>query len=152
MQPRIKSPAITLPGVRDAMLKIAKATEDAGVPPATLELVSARVGQLNGCSVCVDMHSKELVKEGEPNERIFAVAAWRESPRFTDGERAALALAESVTRLSDRNDPVPDDVWAQAAEEYDEKQLAALILDIGAVNLWNRLNASTRQVPGSSWA
>jgi len=131
---------------------VSQPQENAGVPATTRALDHLRASQINGCSVCVDMHSKELVKEGEPNERIFAVAAWRESPRFTDGERAALALAESVTRLSDRNDPVPDDVWAQAAEEYDEKQLAALILDIGVVNLWNRLNASTRQVPGSSWA
>jgi len=148
----MSNPALLVPDAMGSLQALGKALGNAGVPATTRALVHLRASQINGCSVCVDMHSKELVKEGEPNERIFAVAAWRESPRFTDGERAALALAESVTRLSDRNDPVPDDVWAQAAEEYDEKQLAALILDIGAVNLWNRLNASTRQVPGSSWA
>ena len=152
MQARMSNPALLVPDAMGSLQALGKALGNAGVPATTRALVHLRASQINGCSVCVDMHSKELVKEGEPNERIFAVAAWRESPRFTDGERAALALAESVTRLSDRNDPVPDDVWAQAAEEYDEKQLAALILDIGAVNLWNRLNASTRQVPGSSWA
>jgi AhpD family alkylhydroperoxidase len=148
----MSNPALLVPDAMGSLQALGKALGNAGMPATTRALVHLRASQINGCSVCVDMHSKELVKEGEPNERIFAVAAWRESPRFTDGERAALALAESVTRLSDRNDPVPDDVWAQAAEEYDEKQLAALILDIGAVNLWNRLNASTRQVPGSSWA
>ena len=152
MQARMSNPALLVPDAMGSLQALGKALGNAGVPATTRALVHLRASQINGCSVCVDMHSKELVKEGEPNERIFAVAAWRESPRFTDGERAALALAESVTRLSDRNDPVPDDVWAQAAEEYDEKQLAALILDIGVVNLWNRLNASTRQVPGSSWA
>jgi len=148
----MSNPALLVPDAMGSLQALGKALGNAGVPARTRALDHLRASQINGCSVCVDMHSKELVKEGEPNERIFAVAAWRESPRFTDGERAALALAESVTRLSDRNDPVPDDVWAQAAEEYDEKQLAALILDIGVVNLWNRLNASTRQVPGSSWA
>ena len=152
MQARMSNPALLVPDAMGSLQALGKALGNAGVPATTRALVHLRASQINGCSVCVDMHSKELVKEGEPNERIFAVAAWRESPQFTDGERAALALAESVTRLSDRNDPVPDDVWAQAAEEYDEKQLAALILDIGVVNLWNRLNASTRQVPGSSWA
>jgi AhpD family alkylhydroperoxidase len=141
-----------VPDAMGSLQALGKALENTGVPASTRALVHLRASQINGCSVCVDMHSKELENEGEPNDRIFAVAAWRESPRFTDAERAALALAESVTRLSDRSDPVPDDVWAAAVQEYDEKQLAALILDIGAVNLWNRLNASTRQVPGGSWA
>jgi alkylhydroperoxidase family enzyme len=77
------------------------------------------------------------------------VAAWREAPYFTDAERAALALAEAVTRLSDREDPVPDKVWDEAARHYSEQELGALVLSIGMVNLWNRVNVSTRQVPGA---
>lgn len=94
------------------------------------------------------MHSRDARKAGETDERLFAVAAWREAPYFTDAERAALALAEAITRLSDRADPVPDAVWDEAARHYEEPALAALILSIATVNLWNRLNASTRQVAG----
>ena len=110
-----------------------------------------RASQINGCSVCVDMHARDLRKAGESDERIFAVAAWRETPYYTDAERAALALAEAMTRLSDRPDPVPDDVWDEAARHYDEPALAALMLSIATVNVWNRLNAATRQVAGSAW-
>jgi len=152
MQARMNNPAMLVPDAMGSLLALGRSLENAGVPVTTRAMVHLRASQINGCSVCVDMHSKELVDEGEPTERIFAVAAWRESPLFSDAERAALALAESVTRLSDRSDPVPDDVWAQATREYDDKQLAALVLDIATVNLWNRLNASTRQVPGGSWA
>lgn len=148
MQPRIKSPAISLPGVRDAMLKIAKATEDAGVPPATLELVSARVGQLNGCSVCVDMHSRIMKKRGESDARIFSIAVWRETPYYTEPERAALALAEVATRLHDRPDAVPDDIWNRAAAHYDETALAGLVTAIAMANAWNRLNVTTGQITG----
>ena len=82
-------------------------------------------------------------------ERIFAVGAWRESPRFSDAERAALALTEAATRLSDRSDPVPDEVWEQAAEHYDEQALAALVIEIASINAWNRINATIRQVAGA---
>jgi alkylhydroperoxidase family enzyme len=98
--------------------------------------------------VCVDLHSRALRKLGEKPERIFAVSAWREAPYYSDAERAALALTEAASRLSDRPDPVPDDVWKEAARHYDETQLSALVMSIGMVNLWNRLNASTRQVGG----
>jgi len=87
-------------------------------------------------------------QSGETDERLFAVAAWRDTPYFTGAERAALALAESVTRLNDHSDPVPDGIWNEAARHYDERALAALLLAIAAVNVWNRLNASTRQVAG----
>jgi AhpD family alkylhydroperoxidase len=119
------------------------------VPSGTLDLVHLRASQINGCSVCVDMHSRDARKAGETEERLFAVAAWREAPYFTDPERAALALAEAVTRLSDREDPVPEAVWDEAARHYEEPALAALILSIATVNLWNRLNAATRQVAGA---
>jgi len=120
------------------------------VPQATLELVHLRASQLNGCSACADSGWRTARKAGETDERIFAVAAWREAPYFTEAERAALALAEAVTRLSDRADPVPDEIWDQAARHYDERGLAALILMIATTNFFNRLNVSTRQ-PAGAW-
>ncbi|HET9142619.1 carboxymuconolactone decarboxylase family protein, partial [Actinophytocola sp.] len=103
----------------------------------------------NGCSVCVQMHAGELKKLGESDERIWGVGAWRDAPYFTDAERAALALTESVTRLADRPDPVPDEVFDEAAKHFDEAALMSLILHITAINAWNRLNVATRQVAGS---
>jgi AhpD family alkylhydroperoxidase len=119
-----------------------------GVPSRTLDLVYLRASQINGCSVCVDMHSRDLKKAGETDERLFAVVAWRDNPSFTDAERAALALSEAVTRLSDRPDPVPDEIWEEAARHYDEPALAALIIAIANINVWNRLNVTVRQVVG----
>ncbi|HEX4404187.1 MAG TPA: carboxymuconolactone decarboxylase family protein [Polyangia bacterium] len=148
MEPRIKSPALTLPGARDAILAIVKAAEDCGVPRATLDLLNVRVGQINGCSVCVDMHSRALKKLGETDRRIFAVGAWREAPYFTEAERAALALAEATTRLSDRADAVPNEIWDEAARHFSAAQLGGLVMAIAVANLWNRLNAATRQVSG----
>lgn len=148
MQPRIKTPALTLAGTRDAILSIVKATEGCGVPGTTLELVHVRVGQINGCSVCVDMHARALKKLGESDPRIFTLAVWRETPYYTDAERAALALAEAVTRLSDRTDAVPDEVWQEAAGHFSEAALGALVMTIAVANLWNRLNVATRQVTG----
>jgi AhpD family alkylhydroperoxidase len=148
MQPRMKNPALTLPGAMEALMALGKSTEERGVPRATRELVNMRASQINGCSVCIDMHSRALKKMGEKDERIFAVAAWREAPYYSDAERAALALAEAVTRLNDRADAVPDETWKEAARHYDETALAALVLSIGVINLWNRVNAATRQISG----
>src|SRR5262249_59272212 len=121
-----------------------------GVDPATLELVHLRASQINGCSACVDSGAKAARKAGETEERLATVAAWRETPYFTGAERAALALAEAATRLADRPDPVPDEIWDAAADHYDEKQLAAIILMIAVTNLFNRLNATTPHVAGAS--
>jgi len=140
---------MVVPNAMPALLALGKSAENGGVPSRTHALAHLRASQINGCSVCVDMHSRELKKAGETDERLFAVAAWREAPYFTDAERAALALTEAVTRLSDRPDPVPDEIWNEAARHYDESALAALILSIATVNVWNRLNAATRQVPGA---
>ena len=112
-------------------------------------LVVLRASQINGCSVCVDMHSRELKAAGEPDERIFTVAAWHEAPYFTDAERAALALTEAATRLADDPDPVPDRIWEEAARHFDQSQLAALVISIAAINAWNRINATTRQITGN---
>lgn len=148
MQPRMKSPALALPGAMQAIMALGKSTEDHGVPKATLEMVNMRASQINACSVCVDMHFRMLKKLGEPDERIFAISAWREAPYYSEAERAALALAEAATRLNDRADPVPDEIWKEAAQHYDETALGALVMAIGLINLWNRLNAATRQVSG----
>jgi len=148
MQARMKNPAMIVPDAMQALQDLAKSMEQGGVPPRTLGLVHLRASQINGCSVCVDGGSRNAKKAGETDERRFAVAAWRDAPYFTDAERAALALTEAVTRLSDRADPVPDDVWDEAARHYDEPALAALILAIATVNVWNRLNVTTRQVAG----
>jgi AhpD family alkylhydroperoxidase len=148
MQPRMKSPALTLPGALDGLLSLSKLAAG-DLPRATLELVNLRASQINGCAVCVDMHSRALKKLGEPDERIFAASAWREAPYYSDAERAALALAEATTRLSDRCDPVPDEVWREAARHYSETALSSLVLSIALVNVWNRLNAATRQVSGA---
>lgn len=111
-----------------------------------------RASQINGCGVCVDRHSRELRHLRESDERIFAVAAGRETPYFTDAERAALALAEAASRLADRPDPVPDAVGDDAADHFDEKELAGLIISIAAMNAWNRINATTRRIAGAAWA
>jgi AhpD family alkylhydroperoxidase len=148
MQPRIKSPLFTLPGTLDALHSIHKATQDCGVPHSTFELMNLRASQINSCSVCVDMHSRALLKMGEKPVRVFAAAAWREAPYYSDAERAALALAESISRIADRPDPVPDDVWNEAARHYTEPQLSALVMQCAVINLFNRLNAATRQPTG----
>ena len=149
MEARMTNPALTVPGAMQGLMALGKSATNAGVSHELLALVHLRASQINGCSVCVDMHARELKKAGETDERIFAVAAWRDAPYFTDAERAALALAESVTRLSDRTDPVPDDVWDDAADSFDEAALGALLIAIATVNVWNRLNAATKQVAGS---
>jgi AhpD family alkylhydroperoxidase len=125
------------------------AAHTGGVPPKTLALVHLRASQINGCGLCVDMHSRELKKAGAPDERVFGVAAWRESPYFTDAERAALALTEAATRLADRADAVPDEIWDMAARHFDERAMASLLLEIALINAWNRLNAASRQPAGS---
>ena len=148
MEARMKHPAFVVPEAMDALQNLGKVIERAGVAKELQELVHLRASQINGCSVCVDMHARSLKKAGESDERLFAVAAWREAPYFTDAERAALALSEAMTRLDDRADAVSDEVWDEAAKHYDEQALAALTLTIANVNLWNRLNAATRQVAG----
>jgi AhpD family alkylhydroperoxidase len=139
-------PAMILPDALPALHALWKVTKQGGVPSTTLDLVSLRASQINGCGSCLDMHSRIAKKAGETDERLSAVAAWRHTPYFTDAERAALGLTEAVTRLSDQSDPVPDAVWDEAARHYDERALAALVMSIALINTWNRLNVATRQV------
>ena len=149
MQARMKNPALVIPEAMQAIQALHSATLKGGVPPATLALVHLRASQINGCSVCVESGTCHIKQAGETEERLCAVAAWREAPYFSEAERAALALTEAVTRLSDRADPVPDALWEEAARHYDEPALAALILSIATTNLFNRLNVTTRQVAGA---
>src|SRR3954452_4289723 len=149
MQARMTHPVALLPDALKALHDLGRAIRAVGLPETTALLVELRASQLNGCSVCVDMHARELRKTGESDERLFGVAAWRESPYFSEAERAALALTEAATLLPHPGEPVPDDVWAAAAEHYDERQLAALVLEIAGINLWNRLNIMVKQVVGT---
>jgi AhpD family alkylhydroperoxidase len=155
MEARIANPAMSLPGVFDALQALTAATAVPGLPRSTRELVNLRASQVNGCAVCLDMHTRGARKAGETDERLHTVAAWRESPYFSDAERAALALTEAATRLADRAEPVPDEVFAEAARHYDETALAALVVNIASINLWNRLNVTTGQQAGewtAQWA
>jgi AhpD family alkylhydroperoxidase len=152
LQPRMKNPAMviseTMPAIQALAGAVMKSGQKAGIDE-TLGLVHLRASQINGCSVCVDGAYDHVNQTDETGQRrIFAVAAWRDAPYFTDAERAALALTEAVTRLSDRSDPVPDQIWAEAARHYDEHQLAAIVLHVAITNMFNRLNASTRQPAG----
>jgi AhpD family alkylhydroperoxidase len=151
MQARMTHPVKVLPDAMKALLALSRSAESGTVPATTHKLIHLRVSQINGCSLCVDMHARELKEAGEKDERIWGVGAWLESPYFSEPERAALALAECMTRLADRPDAVPDAVWDDAADHYDEKELSSLLVSIAAINVWNRLNAATRQPVGSAW-
>jgi AhpD family alkylhydroperoxidase len=148
IQPRMKNPAMLIPEAMQPLMAFISAVRKSGVSQRTLDLVHLRASQINGCSFCVDMGSRELRKAGETDDRLFSVAAWREAPYFTQAERAALALAEAVTRLSDRSDPVPEEIWSEVTLHYDEKALAGLIVWIATTNLFNRINATSKQVAG----
>jgi AhpD family alkylhydroperoxidase len=149
MKARMSNPAKLVPGAMQAIQALHAATEKVGVSPTTLALVHLRASQINGCAACIDAGARQAKKAGETDERLFTVAAWRDAPYFDEAERAALALAEAVTRLSDRSDPVPDEVWNEAARHYDERALSALVLWIATTNLFNRINVTTRQVAGA---
>jgi len=150
MEARMTNPA-TILDATSAIQQLYKAVYSGGASPTVLELVHLRASQINGCSPCVDSGLKALRKQGESDERIGLVAAWREAPYYTEEERAALALAEASTRLADRADAVSDEVWEAAAQFFDEKQLASIVMMIALTNLFNRLNATTRQVAGAAW-
>jgi AhpD family alkylhydroperoxidase len=149
MEARMTHPVFLVPDALKALTAYSRSGEELGVPKTTIEMVHLRASQINGCSVCVELHSNALKKEGETDERLYAVAAWRDAPYFSDAERAALALTEAATRVADKGDPVSDQVWDEAARHYDEQGLSALLIAITAINVWNRLNASTRQVSGA---
>lgn len=148
MSARLKNPAALIPGAVQHLQALYGEIAKGGVPEKTIHLVHLRTSQINGCSFCVDMDIQSVKKTDEKLERLLAATAWREATCFTPAERAALALADSVTRLADSNDPVPDAVWNEAARHYDERQLASLVLAISLTNLFNRVNVATRRAPG----
>lgn len=150
MPARLNNPVMTFPAAREALLRLRACCGEAGVAETTRLLIEIRTSQLNGCGVCLDMHTRELRQAGEPTVKIDTVATWREVPYFTDPERAALALTEAATRLADHPHPVPDDVWKEAARHYTEPQLAALVIAIATINAWNRLMVTTAQT-GGDW-
>lgn len=148
MEARMQHPVYVLPDALNALIALSKAAETSGISKTVTNLATLRASQINGCSVCVGMHAKDMREAGESEERVYSVAAWRDTALFTDAERAALALAEAVTRLADRPDPVPDELWNEAAAHFSEAELSGLLLAISAINVWNRLNAATRQIAG----
>lgn len=150
MKARVKNPASILPGAMQAVQALMASAHNSGAPAEVLHLVHLRASQINGCSPCIDGGIKHARKEGVSDERLHAVAAWRETPYFSDAERSALALAEEITWL-DRRDPVPDRVWAEAAMHYDERALAGIVLWAAITNLFNRVNIATRQIAGEAW-
>lgn len=149
MEARIKNPGMLIPDAVQSLQVLANVAEKSGVDAKVMGLVHLRASQINGCSVCVDLSHR--MKHNETDDRLLMVSAWRDTAIFTGAERAALALAEAVTRLSDREDPVPDAVWDEAARHFSEKELAAILLHIAVTNVWNRFNVATRQVAGE-WA
>ncbi len=148
MDPRFNYAASTI-GPKFVKHIVSASTAVAGsLPTATLELVQLRVSQINGCAVCIDMHTKDATEHGETAVRLNLVAAWREATVFTEAERAALELAEEGTRIADAAGGVSDEVWANAVKHYDEDQLTALVCTIAVMNTWNRLNVITQQPAG----
>jgi AhpD family alkylhydroperoxidase len=148
MQARMSHPVMVLPDAMTALVALNAAVADT-LPPRIPKLVLLRASQINGCSVCVDMHCRDLQESGVPNTHIFAVSAWRETPFFSEAERTALELTEVLTRLADKSDAVPDALWKQVIKHFDEKQTSALLITIANINFWNRLNAAVRMVVGA---
>ena len=142
----------TTPAMTKAIGTLYKEAHASGIDPKVLELVHLRASQINGCSPCVDSGARNARSNGETDERLWALAAWRETPYYTGAERAALALAESATRLADRPDAVSDELWEGVAKHFNERELGALALWIATTNFFNRLNAIIRVQAPQSWA
>jgi len=153
MSARMTNPATILPQSLKGVGSLLGALEDSGLPLVLRELISLRVSQINGCAACVYGHVDTLRKEGESDDRVNTVVVWRESPFFTDSERAALNLAEAATRLADsRATAVPDEIWDEAADHFDEKALAGVVLQIALINFFNRINVTIQEPAGTTWS
>ncbi|GLW25059.1 carboxymuconolactone decarboxylase family protein [Microbispora triticiradicis] len=146
---RMPNPAALIPEAMEALMALNKAIAGAGADGKLLALSHLRASQINGCAPCVAGGVHQAQRHGVTADQVHAVAAWRETPWFSDEERAALALTEAVTRLADQADPVPDQVWDMAAKHFDQKELAALLLNIAITNAFNRLNVPTRRQAGT---
>jgi AhpD family alkylhydroperoxidase len=150
MTARIQN-AASQPDITTGVQHLFKQVYAGGVPRQTLELVHLRVSQINGCSACVDAGATSATKAGVSPEKLLTIAAWYENPLFDEAERAALALAEAATRLADRPGAVTDEIWAEVARHYDERQLGALVLMVAITNFFNRINTSFRVPAGTRW-
>jgi AhpD family alkylhydroperoxidase len=146
MQPRIEYDKLA-PGGTRAMWALEKYVRDCGLEPTLLELVKLRASQINGCAFCIDMHTKDARARGETEQRLYALSAWRETPFFSDRERAALAWTEAVTEIAEGH--APDELYEATRRHFEEKELVDLTLAIVAINGWNRLAISFRKVPGT---
>jgi AhpD family alkylhydroperoxidase len=142
---RMTNPALVLPDAGKGIGHLIAAIGKGGLPASTVELIGIRVSQLNGCTACLHSHWDAARSAGVEERQLISVTAWHESPYFDEGERAALALADAMTRMADAADAVPDELWGEVAEYYDEEQLAALVLQIATMNLFNRLNVTVRE-------
>ena len=151
MSARLDNITTLLPTLQDGISVLYKAAHTAGVPNSLLELIHLRVSQINGCAACIYSGTVVARKNGETEERLATVVAWRETEWFTPEERAVLELSEYATRLADKSDAVPDHIWAAAAQYYNEQQLAAIVLWIATSNFFNRLNVTTAQPAGQVW-
>ena len=137
------------PGIMQAMLGLERQVRKAGLDHRLIDLVRMRASQINGCCYCLDMHSKDARAKGETEQRLYGLDAWRETPYYSDRERAALEWTEALTLVSESR--VPDDVYERVREQFSEDELAHLSLAIVAINGWNRLNIAARTVPGPTW-
>lgn len=146
MEARIKNLQTILSDAWGPMVALGKSLSASPIPEKTRGLVHIRTSQINGCAVCLYGH---IAKSDETKERLGSVAVWREAPFFSEPERAALGLAEAITRIADQTERVPDSVWNEAKRHYDEPALAWLVFEISVANLYNRLNVATRQVAGT---
>ena len=134
------------PGVLHAMLGLERQVRQAGFDRRLLDLVRMRASQINGCAYCLDMHSKDARADGETEQRLYGLSAWREAPYYSARERAALEWTEALTLISEG--PVPDDVYDRVREQFSEDEVVHLSLAVVAINGWNRLNIAARTVPG----
>lgn len=148
LKARMPHPAFLLQGGLDALNGLSGIARSAGVSEALLHMLCLRASQINGCSWCVVDHAREMAEDGASPERIQAVAAWRDAPYFTEKERVALEFTEEITRLADRPDPISDELWSRLVASFDRRQIAALLFEIGVINVWNRINAAVRQPAG----
>ncbi|MGP4112633.1 carboxymuconolactone decarboxylase family protein [Streptomyces sp. 4N509B] len=139
------------PDVTTAVQHLMKAIHSGGVAPRLLELVHLRASQINGCSPCVYAGVAAARKHGETEERLHNLVTWRETPFYTEQERAALELTEAATRIQDGQAGVTDPVWEAAAEHFDERQLGAIVLEVALTNFFNRINRATREQAGRTW-
>ncbi len=146
MQARINYVKVA-PGAYKAMSGLEEYVDASGLELQLLHLIKMRASQINGCAYCIDMHSKDLRANGETEQRIYSLDAWRECPYYTDRERAALAWTEAVTLITSGH--VPDQVYEEAKAQFSEKELADLTLAVAAINAWNRLAIAGRAVPGA---